>query len=250
MRPGRCTTRRAKSVRYFGGGDVASRGRLARAVTDGLVARPGPPASIPVRKAPDPQALLTRLPPPIAPASTTIPEVADVYATGVSPDAKAGIPVISSLVIERLHGKFTYTIPIAPSHGDVALSAGELFAANEDRLTLLYGNNGTGKTQRFASYSSTLFHRPLLVITVMRSSERVSPGSKCTSRRGGYVAYVRDADSLEGPYTAVLARSEDDSNPITWRYWGPSAPRPTSPTSCRRARARGTSSLHLVPGTR
>ena len=142
----------------------------------------------------------------------------------VSPDGKAEGPiVISSLVIERLHGKFTYTIPIAPSHGDVVLPAGELFAANEDRLTLLYGNNGTGKT----SILRLLFHA---LSSSPNRNHRDALGRTRFARfevhlsTGGYVEYIRDADSLEGPYTAVLARSHDDPDPITWRYPGPNIP--------------------------
>jgi energy-coupling factor transporter ATP-binding protein EcfA2 len=65
----------------------------------------------------------------------------------------ADLPSIESIQIEQLHGKFSYRIDLATPKTDVTETGG-IFAVNEDRLTLLYGNNGTGKT----SLLRLLFH--------------------------------------------------------------------------------------------
>src|SRR5688572_13035617 len=63
--------------------------------------------------------------------------------------------VIKSIRVRGLHGKFEYELDIAPlpEQGDGDLPPA-LATVTDDRLTLLYGNNGTGKT----SLLRLLFH--------------------------------------------------------------------------------------------
>jgi hypothetical protein len=62
---------------------------------------------------------------------------------------------IRSISVTGLHGKFNYDLPISSKKGRPAtVESADLAAVTADRLTLLYGVNGTGKT----SVLRLLFH--------------------------------------------------------------------------------------------
>lgn len=61
---------------------------------------------------------------------------------------------IASIRVEGLHGKFSYELDIAPQQLLDGIEEPEVTTVTEDRLTLLYGRNGTGKT----SLLRLLFH--------------------------------------------------------------------------------------------
>lgn len=56
--------------------------------------------------------------------------------------------------VKGLHGKFSYEVDLGTSEPDEIEMAPDLVSVNENRLTLLYGRNGTGKT----SLLKLLFH--------------------------------------------------------------------------------------------
>lgn len=54
---------------------------------------------------------------------------------------------IASIHVRDLHGSLRYDVDLADANGlQVATSSEEVFAAGQDRLSLLYGPNGAGKT--------------------------------------------------------------------------------------------------------
>jgi energy-coupling factor transporter ATP-binding protein EcfA2 len=143
----------------------------------------------------------------------------------------ARVAAIESIHVKDLHGKFTYDISVAPALApSVAVNEkpDQLIAAGDDRLTLLYGNNGTGKTTLLRllfhalSAAPNRGHRTALLRTrfayfVVRLTIGVTVG------------YVRAETELAGPFTAILQReSLNDDGPeviASWRYTGePGAP--------------------------
>jgi len=114
---------------------------------------------------------------------------------------------VRSVEVEALHGKFNYSIDFfAPVQGLGARQADRLLALNEDRLTLLYGRNGTGKT----SVLRLLFHA---VAAAERRGHRTELARTrfhrfaVTLTDGSLVSYVRREGSLSGSFLASVART-------------------------------------------
>src|SRR5258708_5332426 len=81
--------------------------------------------------------------------------------------------------------------------------AASRYAVNEDRLTLLYGNNGTGKTSLLRlifhglSAAQRRGHRTALLQTRFQSfSVRLTNGAQ--------VAYTRPEGRFDGPFRAQI----------------------------------------------
>jgi energy-coupling factor transporter ATP-binding protein EcfA2 len=125
---------------------------------------------------------------------------------------------IEAVAVDELHGKFSYDITLA---GDDALDDAGLFNLSQDRLTLLYGTNGSGKT----SVLRTLFHalsaaprsghrRRLLNTRFTRFAVNLTDGTT--------IAYERSEDDGQGPVTARLERP--GAEPVAWTYSGGEKP--------------------------
>lgn len=134
------------------------------------------------------------------------------------------LAAIESIHVDRLHGKFTYDIEMA---GGGLRPAGEdsssLFSVNEDRLTLLYGNNGSGKT----SLLRLLFHA--LSPAEERGHREALEGTRFASllirmTSGAEVRYLRSGEALSGGFRAEIdlpggeTRSEGERT-VTWDYF-------------------------------
>jgi energy-coupling factor transporter ATP-binding protein EcfA2 len=123
---------------------------------------------------------------------------------------------IAWIEVDRLHGRFTYRIEVGPSPG--VASTGGLFAVSEQRLTLLYGNNGTGKTSLLRlvfhalSAGQNRGHRNALLRT------RFGRFAVCLTD-GTTISYTRSDGRIEGPYRAML-QTRGDQDPITWDFAG------------------------------
>lgn len=135
-------------------------------------------------------------------------------------DAAPGASLaLTSVEVHRLHGKFSYRIDLATSdHVPHAVDTADgLFAANEERLTLLYGNNGTGKTSLLRllfhalSSAGNKGHRTTVLNTrFARLAVRFTDGT--------LIAYSRSEDQLSGPFRAEIHLAGDGTDPITWNY--------------------------------
>jgi energy-coupling factor transporter ATP-binding protein EcfA2 len=135
-------------------------------------------------------------------------------------DAAPGASLaLTSVEVHRLHGKFSYRIDLAASdHVPHAVDTADgLFAANEERLTLLYGNNGTGKTSLLRllfhalSSAGNKGHRTTVLNTrFARLAVRFTDGT--------LIAYSRSEDQLSGPFRAEIHLAGDGTDPITWNY--------------------------------
>lgn len=132
---------------------------------------------------------------------------------GVGAKAANGL---RSVRIQALHGKFTYEIDLGAAGSDpTAASRVDLFTVSENRLTLLYGNNGTGKT----SLLRTLFHAlssapkrghrsSLLGTQFQRLDVELIDGSR--------VSYVRPNGEMSGGFRAEVQVREDE--PVEWDF--------------------------------
>ena len=125
---------------------------------------------------------------------------------------------LASICVEELHGKFTYTVDLGPSKGaSGATSTGDLFTVNEDRLTLLYGNNGTGKTSLlrllFHALSSApkRGHRTALLNTRFRRLD-------IALTDGSLIAYRRAEGQIVRTGAAEIQRPGYE--PIVWAFAG------------------------------
>jgi energy-coupling factor transporter ATP-binding protein EcfA2 len=126
---------------------------------------------------------------------------------------------IASIRVEGLHGKFSYTLDVAPrSESAGAEPPSTLATVTEDRLTLLYGRNGTGKT----SLLRLLFHA---------LSPAPNRGHRSALRRmrfrefsvlftdGSRVRYSRNGDDDIGGFVAEVTLG-GDALPIKCEFWG------------------------------
>jgi energy-coupling factor transporter ATP-binding protein EcfA2 len=143
-------------------------------------------------------------------------------ARGIKPqlfDPGPNVPLtVTSISVKNLHGKFSYELDVAPSGGRPSAAAtGELVAINEERLTLLYGNNGSGKTSMLRllfhalSSANDRGHRTTLLRTRFeRLDIYLSDGT--------HISYSRKPGEFEGPYDAALERPKSKDPAILWHY--------------------------------
>jgi energy-coupling factor transporter ATP-binding protein EcfA2 len=117
-------------------------------------------------------------------------------ASSIPPERQA----LAWLHVRLLHGKFDYDIDMTGDSEGVSSAAHErLFAVSDDRLTLLYGGNGTGKTSLLRllfhalSPDGTKGHRTeLLRLRFARFEAELANGDA--------VICERERKALEGPY--------------------------------------------------
>lgn len=121
---------------------------------------------------------------------------------------------VASIRVEKLHGKFDYDIGFLPASQAAGGSSGEdLLAVSEDRLTLLYGRNGTGKT----SLLRLLFHA---IASSRGRGHRTELARTRFSRfvvtltDGTLVSYARDEGDTIGPFRATVVRPGRE--PLQW----------------------------------
>jgi energy-coupling factor transporter ATP-binding protein EcfA2 len=120
---------------------------------------------------------------------------------------------VSFIEVERLHGKFDYKVDLLPETSASGQADGRLLTFNEDRLTLLYGRNGSGKT----SLLRLLFHA---VAAAENRGHRTHIAKTAFQRfvvkltDGSFVSYSRDEEDLIGSCTAVVSRP--GSQAIKW----------------------------------
>ncbi len=119
---------------------------------------------------------------------------------GETPPAQ---PLLSSIAVEELFGRYTYTIDV-PTDAD----------GNPSRLVLLYGENGSGKTTllqmlwHLLSPAETRGHRTYLVRVPFKVfSVRFTDGSELR---------VTKSSGLVGSYQVLLRRPENDD--VTVRF--------------------------------
>ena len=123
---------------------------------------------------------------------------------------------VASIGVKLLHGKFSYELDVAPRAGTpTAVETGELIAINEERLTLIYGGNGTGKTSLLRllfhalSAADNRGHRTALINTRFeRLDIFLSDSTK--------ISYYREPGELAGPYDVELKRPGEDA--ILWHF--------------------------------
>jgi hypothetical protein len=125
---------------------------------------------------------------------------------------------ISSIHVQDLHGKFSYDLSVAPlSTKRRSTRSTPVDSVTEDRLTLLYGTNGTGKTSLLRllfhalSSANNRGHRSALKRIRFRDF-------KVTLTDSSYVRYMRDESSARGGFTAE-ARVGKDGEVVTSDYW-------------------------------
>jgi energy-coupling factor transporter ATP-binding protein EcfA2 len=125
--------------------------------------------------------------------------------------------------VHGLHGKFTYPLNIAPSSRPIGREPGSsVGTVTKDRLTLLYGTNGTGKTSLLRLLFHALSpagdrgHRDALKRICFREfSVKLTDGShvkydrKGESDIGGFVAEISLAPDAE-PIVCDFGKSSDD----------------------------------------
>jgi energy-coupling factor transporter ATP-binding protein EcfA2 len=141
------------------------------------------------------------------------------------------LPAIASIHIERLHGKFSYNIDLGVGTQDATPNAaGQLFAVSDDRLTLLYGNNGTGKT----SLLRLVFHAlSASEVGGHRKAIEATRFEKLVIRltNGVEIRYVRTHnETLVGAFRAEIATpdpgdSEGYEVVVSWDYFPEGDPR-------------------------
>jgi energy-coupling factor transporter ATP-binding protein EcfA2 len=121
------------------------------------------------------------------------------------PSKSAGTAPIRSISVEALHGKFSYEVDLLSGLDDAVSSPTRLFSANENRLSLIYGGNGTGKT--------TLLR--LLFDGLSAAPDRHHRGSMATIKfqsfvvefvDGSRVEYQRDGPT-DGGFTATITKA-------------------------------------------
>lgn len=139
---------------------------------------------------------------------STDPTDGDLFAGPRDPLGIAAIEVV------KLHGRFDYTIDFGPKSSPTA--TGALFAVNEDRLTLLYGSNGTGKTSLLRLVFHALSSAPNRGHrTAMSRTRFASLTLRLTT--GATITYVRPPGFLEGPFRAEV-QGHDQSDPVVWEF--------------------------------
>lgn len=125
---------------------------------------------------------------------------------------------IASIHVRGLHGKYDYDIELTETEAPSAKTTTSLFAANDDRLTLLYGSNGTGKT----SLLTLLFHA--LSAHRSRSHRWTLLSIKFANftvkfANGDSVFYDRLDGGLQGP---IVAHTSVFGENAAWTYYGES----------------------------
>src|SRR5215218_1298869 len=123
---------------------------------------------------------------------------------------------ISSVHVRGLHGKSDYDIQLVGSETNPGIASQSLYAVRDDRLTLLYGSNGTGKT----SLLRLLFHA--LSPHGGRGHRKALIGIKfsCFTVRfanGDTVVYERPEGEFQGP---LAIRTTVDGEDSAWVYTG------------------------------
>ena len=123
---------------------------------------------------------------------------------------------VASVGVKLLHGKFSYELDVAPRSGSpTAAETGDIIAVNEERLTLLYGGNGTGKTSLLRllfhalSSADNRGHRTALINTRFQRLDIFLSDST-------QISYHREPGELAGPYHATLKRPDEDA--ILWHF--------------------------------
>lgn len=122
---------------------------------------------------------------------------------------------VSSVYVQSLHGKFTYTVDLLdPIEDPIEQTFGRVLTVHDDRLTLLYGRNGSGKTSLlrllFHGTSSGLArgHMSAIARTQFHRFEvRLNDGT--------IISYSRENDIAIGPCTAAVSRPNQDA--VVWR---------------------------------
>lgn len=119
---------------------------------------------------------------------------------------------VEALQVEQLYGKFDHEVKLLNSESG-GKNLGDVIAFNEDRLTLLYGRNGSGKTSILRLLFHALAsadnrgHRSYLARTPFRRFVvRLTDGS--------IVSYARDDEDLVGPFAATVLRPGQE--PTQW----------------------------------
>jgi energy-coupling factor transporter ATP-binding protein EcfA2 len=133
-------------------------------------------------------------------------------AIGQGPSFPIGV---TTMEVEGLHGKFDYNVDlVAPAQDVDRARVGQLLAVSEDRLTLLYGRNGSGKT----SLLRLLFH----AIASSGGRGHRTEISRTQFRRfsvtltdGSLISYARDEGQTVGPCTALISRPGGE--PVRWQ---------------------------------
>ena len=127
------------------------------------------------------------------------------------PDLPLGVAVIE---VTALYGKFNYRVDLLAPVGQVGEGAADqLLTINEDRLTLLYGRNGSGKT----SLLRLLFHA---IAAGERRGHRTELARTefqrfaVTLTDGTILSYARDDERLTGNFLAMVARPGQE--PVAW----------------------------------
>jgi energy-coupling factor transporter ATP-binding protein EcfA2 len=120
---------------------------------------------------------------------------------------------VSSIQVEGLHGKFDYTIDFLTGAHTAGRQGDQLLTVNEDRLTLLYGRNGSGKT----SLLRLLFHA--IASSTGRNHRTELARTEFTRfvvtlTDGTFVSYAREEEPSIGPLRATLARPGRE--PVVW----------------------------------
>ncbi len=121
-----------------------------------------------------------------------------------------------------LFGRFSYQLDVAPTPPQTwAARGGEILTVNEDRLSLLYGRNGSGKTTilrllfHALSPAGNRGHRTALFGIPFRRLEIVlTDGTRLT--------YERRDEHPVGPYRAEIS-SGGRRKAIVWDYQGPTS---------------------------
>ncbi len=128
---------------------------------------------------------------------------------------------IASIVVDRLHGKFKYKIDVSPKQGQRIDHTDDFAAVTDERLTLLYGKNGTGKTSLLkllfhgVSASPDRGHRTALARIRFREF-------KVTLANDGYVRYWRDSPNEAGSFNAAVSLAGGE--PVTHTFKGEKDP--------------------------
>ncbi len=124
---------------------------------------------------------------------------------------------LAMVAVKQLHGRFSYEIDLARSGRVLDEPATDgMFAVSEERLTLLYGNNGTGKTTllRLLFHAlSSAGHQGHRTALFNARFERLDV--RLTDRTR--ISYIRPDGEIAGPYRAELERPGGEGL-IAWDY--------------------------------
>ena len=124
---------------------------------------------------------------------------------------------IASIYVRDLHGKFTYTLDVAPrGRQRTRTETPTLASVTSDRLTLLYGTNGTGKTSLlrllFHALSAAPDRHHRQALRAIRFRE-----FKVTMTDHSYVQYTRDGRDDRGGYTGEVKLGR--RKPVVQEFW-------------------------------